>query len=171
MTADEIKILSFDPSSMVTGYASMLSAGGCLDLVDCGLLKPKSAKAHHLERILDIGLEIDGLISEVQPHWIVIEMPSFHTSVQKRKGHGLAVYGTAAGAIWMRCISRIGKAHVVTTDEREWTKKVPKRRRQLMVANAFQGRYVMEKDPGGDAADGVGLGLWFHNERLPNSWE
>lgn len=148
--------LSLDPSSTCTGYAVMT---GPDSLIDAGRLLPAKKNAPANERIESILKDLAALIKQYQPDRIIIEDTSGKVGKRhKGSGAGLAVHGKAIGAVWQTCRRYIDGVHCVC--ENEWTRGVPKLKRQMIVAATFKG-YNATKDGGGDVSDAIGLGRWF----------
>ena len=138
------------------------------------------------DRIESMLADLFDLVLELHPQAIVIEDTSGKVSRRHGgAGAGLAVYGKAVGAVWrtavdmsvadarnriaMGLLAATGEAAaVVMVPENEWTGGIGKRRRAMRIAAEFPG-YRIEQDPGGDAADAIGLGRWWLARRWPHS--
>lgn len=84
-------------------------------------------------------------------------------------GAGLAVYGCGVGAaglaahLWGQAHPRCTIAPVL---ENDWTRRVPKRDRQLALATTYPAYAEhLAEDPGGDIADGIGIAEWWIKEQ------
>lgn len=174
------KLLAIDPGSQVTGYA-VLSGLEPDELLDAGLLKPgpdrpadpqtvpESIRPHlsapelaAYRRMDALVLELRALVCEQRPEQIVIEVPSGRIGTGARRGArgSLTIYGAVAGMMYECCRRMVGETVPVT--ERQWTAgRGDKASRQRDVALFYRGRYPADQDPGGDAADAIGLGLWW----------
>ena len=152
--------LSLDPSSTRTGYA--LWDGD--QLCEAGVLAPARTRDAVLDRIASIKHELSSLLdAERGLSIVVMEIPSGRIGRGSRggaTGH-LALYGMAVGAVWMLCRSR--GVPVACATEREWTRGVPARRRQAIVAASVPG-YQSSSDGGRDVSDAIGLGRWWMSE-------
>jgi len=86
----------------------------------------------------------------------------------KGGGAGLAVYGSAIGALWQVAVARAryceSPTRVRCIEENLWTNRVPKEDRVVAVAQRFR-EFRIEDDPGGDIADAIGLSLWWIREQ------
>jgi hypothetical protein len=78
-------------------------------------------------------------------------------------GAGLSIYGKAVGYVWgsLRGSEALATADVLMVPENEWTRGKPKAKRIAGVMMLHRGLYDATMDPGGDAADAVGLGDWW----------
>lgn len=165
-------VLGLDPSSTRTGFG-VLSVDG--ELLDAGYLKPRSAKAPAMERIGDMLQDLDELLDRWRPLEVAVEVPSQHVNTKRHEGGGagLALYGFAAGTMWMLCRMVLGKlaleesgrgGGVYTVNPETWTRGTPKSVRRQEIAIRFP-QYAQalrngQKDTGGDVSDGIGLALW-----------
>lgn len=87
-------------------------------------------------------------------------------------GAGLAVYGCGVGAIatecehWCRLRRPRGNPDyvVIPVLENDWTRGVNKEVRQIAIAAEYPDYHISD-DPGGDAADAIGLARWWMKEK------
>lgn len=153
-----MKIIAFDPSSSVCGYAIIETIG--MKVIEAGMLKPARRTDPANDRIRAMVRDAAELIAEQDPELIVIEDTS--GKVARRHGTGggagLAIYGKAIGWLASTC-DRIRPGKVRMVLENEWTGGVSKARRFLHVQAAAPGMNF-ESDKGGDARDAVGVGLY-----------
>lgn len=148
-------LLCIDPSSTLCGYA-LFKAGV---LTECGLLKPQRTRDDANDRIKSMVAEATCVALQDSVDLIIIEDTSGKVGA-RHGGHGagLAIHGKAVG--WM-----IGslRAHypVECVLENEWTRGIKKVYRQAVIAVMFPKLYDPKKDKGGDAADAIGLGMYW----------
>ena len=159
-----MKLIAFDPSSSVIGYAIIETIG--VKVVEAGLLKPDKTTDDANTRIRAMIRDAQELIAEQDPDAIVIEDTS--GKVARRHGAGggagLAVYGKAVG--WLACAcERIRPGKVTLILENEWTGGVSKARRALNVRSVAP-LIDLSSDKGGDAADAIGVGIYFVRNRM-----
>lgn len=155
----DMKLISFDPSSSLCGYAIIETIGR--KVLEAGLLKPHRKSDPANERIRAMVRDAAELIAEQDPDAIVIEDTS--GKVARRHGTGggagLAVYGKAVGWLAATC-ERIRPGKVTLILENEWTGGISKARRMLHVRAAAP-LIDLSTDTGGDMADAIGIGLYF----------
>lgn len=171
IAGDISRLISIDPGSRRAGFA-------VLDLhenrVESATLVSSNLK-DATSRLRMIGVQIDDLFSSetmaygkpgvcLEPGCaVVIEVPSPSGTGKTRPGtmgYGLTTYGRSVGRIEAIAEGWVcSAAYVVTIDERTWTDRRSKRSRAAMVAALVPG-YDVDKDPGLDVADAIGLGLW-----------
>ena len=151
-------ILCLDPSSTRCGYALMSAPA---HLHEAGLLQPKPRKLTLLPRVRQFAADVAALVSEFKPTAIVIEVSTTCHGSARSAGYTatLGVYGLAVGYL-LRTIETLGPA-IDTVEATIWTERVPKDRRTATIARLYPGRYHAESDPGGDAADAIGIGRWW----------
>jgi len=113
-----------------------------------------------------MAADLQELLIEWSPQKIVIEVPSGKVGAKHGGGGaGLTTYGFAVGAVWQACRNATVWANVHTVDESTWTRRVPKKKRQLLIAAQFpQYGAVVDIDKGGDVSDAIGIGLWWLTE-------
>lgn len=161
-----MKILALDPSSTRTGYAVMKSP---TEIVEAGYLRPLRSKDAALTRILTIRSSLVELLHEHLPNKICIEIPSGKVGGGQRRGasaSAMAIYGMAVGMVFATCLGL--RLRVKAVNEREWTRRMPKVRRNQLIAAQFPAyREQLNKDSGGDVGDAIGLALWAYG-RLRN---
>lgn len=152
-----LMLLSLDPSSTCTGYATFDGYGR---LIESGRLIPKGKCA--LTRIRSVGADLLALIADVVPSIIVIEISTSKYGRARSKGSNtIVVYGAAWGYCLHVC--EASGAGVKTVEANEWTKGRKKAERVLAAKFVFK-KYKPEQDPGGDAADAIMLGDWYLRE-------
>lgn len=181
-------LLSLDPASTITGYAvfdgptpdNLVESGRLVSDAKQPLLpvsteepRPEWLAVWYQEQVpaaysrtLHLIRMVDDLISEIQPTEIVIEVSSGRAGTGSKRGakSSLAIYGMAVGAIWEACCRR--RTIVVPVTERLWTAgQGDKATRQIEITLCCRDRYNPIKDPGADAADAIGLGLWWLGRR------
>lgn len=161
------KILSLDPSSAVVGYAVMTPGR---ELIQAGAITPARKSAGSFERIASMENDVLSVLVKEQPHTILIEWTK--GKVGKRHhglGAGLAVYGCGVGWIGCLCQQWVNRKNVrcqlIPILENEWTRGVPKKDRQLAVAQIYP-QYDPADDPGADVADAIGMADWWLRELL-----
>ncbi len=153
-------IVALDPSSTIVGYAAMTPYG---ILIEAGLITPADQSAGSYDRINSLCLQVRRLLGQIRPAYCLIEWTK--GKVGKRHhglGAGLAVYGCGVGAVAATCRqwAEGQGAQVHAIIENDWTRGVPKRVRQLAIASEYTA-YRIGQDPGGDAADAIGLACWW----------
>jgi len=162
-------VLSLDPSSTAVGWAVMASATA---IVEGGLITPERQAAPYIERVFDIVTDLDLLLDSFEPATILIEIPTGKVHRRKRPythGMGLSVYGFGVGAVWLQCHQwcRRRPSQIIPIFANDWTRGVAKRDRQIAIASMFD-HYRIADDPGGDAADAIGMAVWWFRQR--NLW-
>lgn len=158
-------LLAIDPSSTLTGYAVMADR---MTILDAGLLKPDKTRDPAIMRIIAMTKELTALISEYEPDTILVEMPSTShgQAVSRGAGAGAATYGLAVGVMYWECYNSSDyKSPPVPVGAQEWTKGIPKLKRQQNICMMFPDRYNPEKDRGGDIADAIGLCCWWFSQQ------
>ena len=165
-------LLAVDPSSTRTGWAVLALSG---QLRQAGILNPDKARVAAEFRVADMARDLRELLDEWQPVVVVIEHTSGKVGLNRHggAGAGLAIYGFAIGALWQtaadwqRSLPAEAQARTMVKliTENEWTRGIPKEKRQAAVAAEFTA-YDPSADPGGDIADAIGLGLWYTRERM-----
>lgn len=154
-------IVALDPSSERTGYAAIDEVHRLI--VDAGYLRGERTADTAQTRILAMEKELAGLVAERKPSVILIEITKGKVNKKRHggAGAGLATYGLAMGALWRTARDLVGDDRVVAIDE-DWTRGVNKAVRARRIAMEFpQYRQAMELDRGGDAADAIGIALWW----------
>lgn len=165
-----MKLLSLDPSSMLTGYAVM---AGPAALLEAGLIRPKKRSGPAMVRIDDMVADLEKLITDHNPDVVLVEVTSGKVNTKRHTGAGagLGVYGMAAGAmrqaargVMVALGSRIES--VIAVEENVWTRGVGKRARQAAIAALFPAYAAsIDQDGGMDMADAIGLGVWWYQEQ------
>ena len=157
-------ILALDPSSTITGYSVMAHGGR---LVEHGIIKPNKPSADSYIRIQSIIRYVWEILDIHSPDKILIEWTLGKVGQRRHQGRGagLSVYGAAVGSIATQCETwaSINGSAVVPVDENKWTRGVDKRDRALAIAHQFPS-YRPGDDPGMDAADAIGLAVWYLQE-------
>lgn len=156
-------LITVDPSSTRTGYA-LWNRG---ELAEAGYIGPDRVADAPLARIDAIGRELNAIVKTARPTVAVVEVPAGGPGSASRKGAktSLITYGLAVGYL-LRLLLDAGIDRVVPIAETEWTKGRPKRQRQLAIAATFPD-YSTENDRKADAADAIGLGLWWVRRNPP----
>ena len=149
-------VLAIDPSSTRTGYAVMADA---MTIIDAGLLKPGKVKDPWLHRVRAMTIDLRGLLREVEPDIVLVEIPHKHNAPHHKN---LAAYGFAAGAMWAECFDHTEETHAVSAEV--WTGKKSKSARQLGIDLMYPS-YDPAKDKGGDIADAIGLARWWFRQQ------
>lgn len=146
-------ILALDPSSTALGWAVLDSP---IEF-EFGQVRMSRRKTP-LGRVMECGGAVMSILEERggAAAIVVIEITTGKTARRLGKNvQGLAIYGMAVGAaLWA---TRGCHAYGVT--ENEWTGGRPKRER-LQLLRLVSTDYGLCDDPGGNAGDALGLGLW-----------
>jgi len=152
-------LVSIDPGSTVCGYAIFRFDQHRAEFKEVGLLKAK-ATLNPYKRIEILLGDIETLLKSVKPHAVVIETTTGKVGGKRHKGGGagLSIYGVAVGAIWISVLRLGYETNLIK--ENEWTGKIPKDERIENIA-LLVGDWILKGDPGGDAADAVGLGRYY----------
>ena len=155
-------ILSIDPSITCTGWA--ISDGA--KVLSVGKIRTNPAFTLP-ERVWQIMNEFSMMETReiLKVKSIIIEIPSGHVNHSRNKGSGagLSIYGFAVGAIWQWLRYGYGE-QVHCVPESEWIgprNRLKERRKQL--AAMYYPEYRKLKDAGGDIADAICLGQWWHD--------
>ena len=154
------------------------------EIIAAGLLLPDRTRDIVNERLEAMKRGLLELLAEHEPRTIVIEDTSGKVIRSRHGGGGagLSIYGKAVGALWQVCAfwnhirllrcewsgQEYEPSRVVLIPENEWTRRRPKQikgptkrlSRVDIISNLYP-EYDRKKDPGGDIADAIGLGL-FH---------
>jgi len=160
-------ILGLDPSSTRTGYALMSSPTW---IVEAGYLRPHRTKDPALMRVSHMRESLVDILGQYGPAIACVEVPSGKVASGQRRGasaSAMAMYGMAVGVFLATCLEHL-RGEVVTPNEREWTRGVPKIKRNRLIAAQFPVyREQFSKDSGGDIGDAIGLALWaYRNETV-----
>lgn len=152
--------LTLDPSSSATGWAIFDGRGGVKSF---GVLRPIRS-ASPIARIDQMVRKAVHLCMDHKPVLVVLELASgrVHRS-HKGGGSGLTMLGAAQGA--MRQAVRDLGFPVEVVSELEWTGRIDKEVRAGRIRMEFPEYRAFAKaghDNGFDAADAIGLGLWYH---------
>ena len=164
MTTPDLKILGIDPSISRTGWAIVDGAGG---LGDFGVFASSAAKGTTADRTTVLCRNVIKLALSQCPDVIVVEVPSRHVwrRVAASGGAGLAIYGFAAGAVYATLQGDLAATwEMAEAVAGKWNGNEKKATRQQAMKAMFPS-YRDTKDPGGDIADAIGLGLWWVNEQ------
>lgn len=151
-----IVLLSLDVSSSCTGWA-LVRGPAAARPARFGLIR---SSAESIERIDAMTAGVVELLDQLRPDYVVLEWSS--GKVHRRLGriHGLAVLGQAQGAVRERVRMVWGEPDLV--NESEWTGGRNKENRaKYLIATCPEYSQAAADDPGRDAADAVGLGLWW----------
>lgn len=157
-------VVGIDPSSTRTGYAVMSSP---TTIVEAGYLRAGKLATPALERIKVMASDLGALLKEHCPEMVVIEVSSGKVGRRRHtgRGSGLAVYGTAVGAL-LAIAWFCGTSPVCPVLENEWTRSVPKLTRQRQIVAAFPDYALKVRDDrGADVADAIGLCWWWFAEQ------
>ena len=159
-------LLALDPSSTVIGYAVMAVSGR---LIEAGRITPDQAAASEsFDRIAAMADDLWEILYKRRPDIILLEWTLGKVGRRRHRGGGagLAVYGCGVG--WCGCVCyRWAKDFNVTlipVVENAWTRGVPKAERRAALLSLYPG-YSPDRDPGGDAADALGLAEWWLREQ------
>jgi len=172
-----MKILALDPSSTCTGYAVLLEER----IIEAGRIRGKSRSDTVIARVLAMRGELMEILHEHDPWAVVIELPleKQWTRHPERKS-GMAVWAGAAWALWAfahewalerACLNdalRIERGAApdnpaIYPIPNTWTAGRSKEDRKASVAILWPA-YLTARDPGGDIADAICLGLWWHRQ-------
>ena len=169
-------ILALDPSSVRVGYAVMPSG----DIIfEAGWLSPEHPKATAVSRSISMMCDLRELLQggttsvggcAYNPDtktWdtppidrVVIEVPDNKIHGRLGRASGLPMYGVAVGLMLAECLRWNVPVHAITPAQ--WTGRVPKVRRQIVLASQFSDyACAMQDDGGSDMADAICLGQWF----------
>ena len=158
-------IISFDPSSTAIGWAVFFDE----KLKGYGVCRPTNKQAHYISRVKDMLYQIDYLVSSVlgigQPATLLVETPSGHVHAKKKSsgGHGQSIYGFAVGAVYMDFCNYEDHFVAEPVDANDWTRGIPKQTRTRKIGLLYP-EYNPKEDKGGDAADAIGMALWWMQE-------
>lgn len=159
-------LLTLDVSSEALGWALHLrDEPPPKNLVFARLAPPSRLPAH--ERIDAIVDHVVWLCREARPDVVVMEWTDGRTDVARAKGRGrmvagLAVLGQAQGAVRQALRTHWTEPELV--NEAEWTEGQKKKDRAYNISLEFPAYAEFAKggyDSGYDAADAIGLGLWW----------
>lgn len=160
-------ILGLDPSSTCIGWGAVTMSG---QLAEAGKITPRHACDQSWDRIVSMHADLVTLFRQTRPGAIVVEWTRGKVGQRhKGLGAGLAVYGCGVGAAGLAA-HLWGLEHpgctVAAVLENTWTGGVPKDKRQLAIATEFPDYAPhLADDAGGDIADGIGIALWWLQER------
>lgn len=164
-------ILTLDPGSLRTGWCVM---GGPEQLLQAGVLLPDKQAAGSEFRIHRMCEDLRLLLAEWQPKTILIEYASGKINPRRHhgSGQGLQIHGISIGRLWGECVAwwrllptkQQLQTKIVLIAENDWTRGVPKVKRQAAVAQMFP-QYKPQQDPGGDLADAISLSIYYHREQ------
>jgi hypothetical protein len=135
--------------------------------VEAGLLRPGRRDLHYVTRCQLLAIEAALLARDHGVSRAVIELPSARGAAGRKgrsKGHGLTVYGFAAGMIWSAVRAVLADPDAVEyVDADEWTKGWTKEQRRSVVAATYpRWRDAIMAEKGADMVDAIALGLyWF----------
>ncbi len=156
-----MRTLGIDSGIITTGWAVL---GGLDSLIACDVVRPEHPAARVPERIESLCQQLEALLDEYQPDLIILEWDSGKVNPRRHKGHGqgLATHGAVTSALWRESLHwarRRAGVTVVTVDENQWTRGVPKEYRAAAVAQMFPA-VDWTRDKRHDAADAVAMALW-----------
>jgi Holliday junction resolvasome RuvABC endonuclease subunit len=152
-------LLSLDPSTTAVGWAVFRGDR----LARCGVWRPGSGPLW--ARVARIGVAVRQMVEECSPAAVVVEVTSGKTYHERRASSLAALMAGQATAVEAaRGVGERLPVHPVT--EVEWTGGRPKKNRAKLVA-ASEPVYAAfaPKDKDLDAADAVGVGLWWLGQR------
>jgi hypothetical protein len=135
-----MKILSLDPSSTITGYAIMETAGDADPrMIEIGKLrKPgEHPPADRIDAMIDA---LADLLDEHKPDVVLMEVTSGKTSARhKGSGAGLAIYGQAVGEFrrYLLCVREQCGFDLRCIMENDWTRGTSKASRQAVIHAAY----------------------------------
>jgi len=155
------RILALDPASKICGYALLDLRKDGVDLFEVGRLT--SPKKNALDRVRELAADLYDILILAEVENAVVEIPDgkVHASIRGRAGGaGLTVYGMAAGFLLAQCDSALGSDAVHTVGQNAWTGGLSKDARARNIARLYP-RHDWGPDGGHDAADAVGVGLWW----------
>jgi hypothetical protein len=161
------RILSLDPSSTLTGWASMHRSA---QLLEAGLLRPDSRRDASWDRVCSLSDSLWELLEEVRPGVILVEWT--RGKVGKHRHHGvgagLAVYGCGVGGQGMIARQWV-RAHpgvrIEAVLENDWTRGISKSDRTAAIIASYPAYAAQaSEDVGGDVADAIGLAAWWIRE-------
>ena len=159
-----MKLLSLDPSSTVIGYAIFDDR----TLVEFGLLTPDKGGMEPLHRVRSLHRQLMDLVIEQAPGIIVIEaMIEMQFTRREGRYNTMPLCGWAMGVIYGACLGYAAglavdrpRCTVAAAGNQEWTRGKPKPDRIAATAMQFP-QYDASRDPGGDMADAIEMGLWW----------
>lgn len=164
--ATERLYLGIDAGIQTTGWATMRPGEA---LQDFGFLKPDTKGTPSFQRIEELCHGLGALLEEHRPGVVVLEWDGGHVNRNRHEGGGagLAVHGAVTASLWRDCVwwARRHGADVIVVPESKWTRGRPKPERALAVAGMFPA-YRPELDKGFDAADAIGVLIWFQREEM-----
>ena len=162
-------VLGLDPSSTAIGYGVLTLDGR---FVEAGLIEPKPKSAGSWVRDMQMTDDVEMLLARLTPAVVLIEWTKGKVNKNRHRGRGagLAVYGTGVGSVGRQCWLWARGQRGVTIEavlENDWTRGVPKDKRQLAVAAGYP-QYAphLAGDKGGDIADAIGMVDWWLRENL-----
>jgi Holliday junction resolvasome RuvABC endonuclease subunit len=158
------RILSLDPSSTACGWAIL--EGWPATLHSFGVERPRGRKCP-VDRMRRITSEIRALVDQCQPDKIVIEWADGkqHGRI-KGRSQGLSTLGQAQG--WLAATLETMDYEPQYVPVGQWAGGTKKERRAAAVAREFPDYAAWSakgRDRGHDAADAIGLGLWWLQKR------
>lgn len=170
-----MKLLSLDPSTTRTGYAVLTKHDRGPHLIESGVLEPHVANRKKklvpaLVRVADMCEDLDSLVREHGITCAVVETASpspFATKSDQKRKANLLTYAMGVGMILRETQRILGRGLVWEVSAGKWArgKKQDRARRVAMIFPS----YVIAQDPDFDAADAIGLGMWWmHDQR--RSW-
>ncbi len=165
-------LMGIDPGIIKTGYCVLRDDGTPdLTLIDIGRIWP-GMDGPQWERIEALCCDLICLLERHCPDIALIEWDSGKVNRKRHKGggSGLAVHGEVTAALWREALywaRRRGGVKVIPVAENTWTRGVPKEARALVVAQAFP--LNLEADAGRDAADALGLCVYYCREQMVRS--
>jgi Holliday junction resolvasome RuvABC endonuclease subunit len=151
-------LLCLDVSSIACGWVAFRPDGTAIDF---GVIRPR-AKLPSVERTDSIVRGVRDLHGHYLPALALMEWSAGLTHGRIAKARGLAVLGQAQGAVKQALVDL--HCPVATVAENTWTNGVPKYKRAnrvAMIVPRYRDFRMGGKDRGDDAADALGIGMWF----------
>jgi hypothetical protein len=166
-------LLCLDVSSTALGWAHFVLPLKTRPGLSFAAVKAGSSSPA-LERIAAIVQTARNLIRYLSPDVILMEMTDGRSDVARSKARGgavagLAVLGQAQGAVWQMLQEEIERQwerqrpELVIVHENVWTAGQKPEVRAANIALEFPSykEYQKYDEPGLDAADAIGMGLWW----------
>lgn len=164
-----VPLITLDVSSNATGVAWFDPDGS---LVAFKTIIPRHGvyPHHRIDEIvrrvlLATVMHING--EEIDRH-ILMEWSSGKVHSRRRRdggaGVGLPTLGQAQGAVRQALVTKTGRKPLLV-EENEWSGSIAKSKRADRIALEFPDYAAYRlagKDPGLDAADAIGIGLWYN---------
>lgn len=153
------KILALDVSSTAAGVAMFERRADGVALLDFDIIHPKAA--------WNVWQRIDYIAAKLSKILLfdlaILEFTDGAKWMSKARAsswsHSVVPLAAAQTAARAAILPNVGSVELVTSSE--WTGKIPKETRALLMRNRHW-RYnaFASKDPGYDVADAIGIGEW-----------